>query len=609
MTRKGVVPATSGVPAGYTYLGQFTDHDLTRDADTPNLESITDDEGKVVNKRSPELDLDSVYGNGPDDKEDAKYYDPADRAKLRTGTSRGTNEPENDPVAGQDLHGADLPRTGSFSTEQNLSLADKRKPWIPESRNDENLIVAQIHAAFIRFHNHVVDTRFPGPGDYAKRFASARAEVTKHYQWMVRHDFLPRILDKAILDAAFAKAAHKPDEPFHMPLEFSVAAYRFGHSMVRGTYEWNRVFNSHAKLFGGEAIPGTLPLLFSFTGTSGTLSPGSPKDSEDPATTRLPTNWVADYRRLFDFPRAGYSDAFLKVAGKDFNFADRIDTVLTDPLSTLPLGSFGAAQSPKDAILRNLAYRNLLRATKLGLATGQQMAKKFGLAELNRDQIIKGAEHGTDLSSVLSDEQKTKLATHTPLWLYVLREAEFNKGRLTGVGGHIVADLFAKAIATAEYSIVKDSHWRPSLGLTAGTFTMPDLIHCAAGKDARQVSRLDAPAPRRDRSAEVNSTGTVGRLQNQSAQPNKPFPVPLEAEVRGVNGDLLPDARITFHVETGNAAFETSDGLRPRITAISDARGIATAPTLHAGDKPGDVTIAVINPKQETTRYKATITN
>ena len=73
---------------------------------------------------------------------------------------------------------------------------------IADERNDDNLAVAQTHLAFIRFHNRVVDT-LPASVPAALRFARARELVTKHYQWMIRSDYLPRICEETVLDDVF----------------------------------------------------------------------------------------------------------------------------------------------------------------------------------------------------------------------------------------------------------------------------------------------------------------------------------------------------------------------------------------------------------------------
>lgn len=513
------------VPAGFTYLGQFIDHDLTFDRTQAALGENVSVEA-LIQGRSPALDLDSLYGRGPDNPEDQKFY--VDGVRLRTGPTAATPFP--DAGANLDLATFDLPRAGVGS-----SKTDRRKAVIPDLRNDENLAVAQTHLAFIRFHNRMVDKLAAKGTPSSMLFAAARRRVVKHYQWMVVTDFLPRIVDRTILHDVFkngrkvfevipgredynklsyvvgaedAEAARphmwvRPGDMPTMPIEFSVAAYRVGHSMVRGAYQWNRVFRG-----GGPGPIATLGLLFNFSGTSGTLSPlpppspsAPPSDPDDPELgdfERLPTNWIADFRRLYNFGEAGRDD--LKVADAEFNVTKRIDTLLVDPLKLLPLGSFGsrnlADRPPQDQ--RNLAFRNLTRAQMVNLASGQQMAELMAacgvdVTPLTEDQIING-NGGADLSA-LSPEQKAELSRNTPLWFYALREAELNDGRLTGVGGRIVAEVFHRAIEGSQISILRQPWWRPSLGPDRNTFRMVDLLLFAFEGRADLLNPLGDAAP------------------------------------------------------------------------------------------------------------------
>ena len=150
MTAEGKQRDSSGptIPAGFTYLGQFVDHDLIMDNTAASLgENVT--VAELVQGRSPALDLDSLYGRGPHHPEDAKFY--SDAVRLKMGMTAKTPFPP-DGSANIDLTGFDLPRVGFGSTK-----AERRKALIPNHRNDENLAVAQTHLAFIRFHNAVVD--------------------------------------------------------------------------------------------------------------------------------------------------------------------------------------------------------------------------------------------------------------------------------------------------------------------------------------------------------------------------------------------------------------------------------------------------------------------
>src|SRR5437660_1013216 len=242
MTANGAQPDSTNpaIPAGFTYLAQFVDHDLTADKTAKALgENVTIDE--LIQGRSPALDLDSVYGRGPDNSEDIKFY--SDGIRLKTGKTAATTFP--DGRTNRDSDGFDLPRVGSGSTKRERRLA-----LIPDERNDENLVVAQVHLAFIRFHNRVVEHLANSGTPSADLFTKARELVVKHYQWMLRTDFLRRFVDNAILDDVFTNGRKVfetnplPGDTPTMPIEFSVAAYRFGHSLVRDGYEWNRVFNS-----------------------------------------------------------------------------------------------------------------------------------------------------------------------------------------------------------------------------------------------------------------------------------------------------------------------------------------------------------------------------
>ena len=224
---------TSDIPSGFTYLGQFIDHDLTFDKTNVMLGTHVAPTA-LLQARSPSLDLDSLYGAGPQDPESAKFYE-ADGMHLKTGTTEAI-----DGIAAKP--GFDLPR-GAGSTQK-----AKRKAIIPDPRNDENLAVAQTHCAMIRFHNRVLDT-LPASVPVAQRFATARELVTKHYQWMIKTDYLPRVCRPSAVNNVFNhgrkvfEVGATPTDVPTMPIEFSVAAFRLGHSMVRASYNWNKIFD------------------------------------------------------------------------------------------------------------------------------------------------------------------------------------------------------------------------------------------------------------------------------------------------------------------------------------------------------------------------------
>ncbi|MFF3482700.1 heme peroxidase family protein [Streptomyces sp. NPDC002701] len=490
-------PPGTPVPAGFTYLGQFVDHDLTLDRTQVGLgEPIPVEE--LLQGRSPALDLDSLYGMGPDHAGSARFYEPD--GHLRTGTSLGVPFPPDFPPANTDQKGFDLARAGETAGG---TRADQRAPLIPDPRNDENLAIGQLHLAFVRFHNRVVDRLAERGVPESRLFRSACDTVVKHYQWMLRTDFLPRVVDPEIVERVFTRGRRhfevpgrgRPGDLPTMPIEFSVAAYRFGHSMVRTAYQWNSVFRT-----GGDGGAATLGLLFRFSGTAGNLSVGNPADPnglsdlDDPNAgdnLRLPSNWIADFRRLFDFGEAGRDD--LVVPADEFNVAKRVDTLLVDPLAALPTGTFdGRGRPAPPPVQRNLAFRNLTRADMVELATGPQLAAQMRIAPLTEDQILRGA--GGAVLDGLSAEERELLVAHTPLWFYILREAEVNErhpGRLTGVGGTLVAEVFHRAMEGSRTSIVKHPGWRPSLpSHRRGAFTMTDLLLFAFEDDADLLNPL-----------------------------------------------------------------------------------------------------------------------
>jgi hypothetical protein len=446
------------VPAGYTYLGQFVDHDLTFDRTEVALgEDVTPAE--LVQGRSPRLDLDSLYGTGPANPASAPFYDD-DGLHLKTGNTIKIG-------ADTSKKGHDLPR-----------VAGQRTALIPDPRNDENLIVAQTHLAMIRFHNKVVDDLASVP--VAQRFRKARKQVTLHYQWLLRHDYLPRIVDPAVVDDVFTNGRKlvEPDaEPTAvptMPLEFSVAAFRLGHSMIRDSYNWNRRFPGTA---------GSLFYMFDFSGVGGSLG----------GELRLLSNWLTDWRRMFDFTAGGHAELAPPGGTDNVNLAKRIDTLLTDPLRNLPPGTFGGPLSiPFNDLRANLAFRNLVRAKMVKLATGPQMAQKLNnvgvpVTPLTKQQLLDG--NGGAAVTGLTAAQKDSLAAKAPLWFYILREAELNDGILTGVGARIVAETFHRAMQGSNFSIVRSKSFVPTLG-RGSTFEMTDLLLHAFDGDIKGLNPL-----------------------------------------------------------------------------------------------------------------------
>ena len=218
-----------GPSAGFTYLGQFIDHDLT--LDVTSLELAQPNAERIRNFRTPFLDLDQVYGGGPNLSPFLyEMHGPPGNERFLIGMT-GKRRSE----------GPDIP-----SSPDDLPRNAKGIALVGDPRQDENLIIAQLHVAFLKFHNRVMDEldkggkgKFQSVGPAgATRFEQARRLVTWHYQYIVLHEFLGAVIDQKVLEDVQRKCVAPADGSgsFQIPIEFSAAAFRFGHSMVRDTY-------------------------------------------------------------------------------------------------------------------------------------------------------------------------------------------------------------------------------------------------------------------------------------------------------------------------------------------------------------------------------------
>jgi nucleoid-associated protein YgaU len=446
-------PGDADLPAAYTYFGQFVDHDITfevQPADLPPTQSasiaVLLDENMTPlslehirnalrNFRTATVDLDSVYGL-------PAPRDPANGAKLLLGTvapvAAAGIPNERPPGKGDDN---DLPREPSGD-----DILHDRAALIGDPRNDENLIVAQLHVAFLKAHNALVDQ--------GRTFAEARRVLRQHHQHIVIHDFLKRVVaDPAIVDDIVEHGNRWYDalaEPFFMPLEFAVAAYRFGHTMVRDVYDFNLNFNTS----GPPAIPATLSLLFTFTALSGTTGFGN--------TDTVPENWIIQWEN------------FVEIDGTVRNRARKLDTKLADNLFKLH-NLRGDIEAPDDAA--RLAVRNLLRGYRLRLPTGQAIANLLGLPVLKPDEL-EAATASPEQVQVLRD---AGFLERTPLWYYLLAEAKAGGGlRLGPVGSTIVAEVLIGLVRRSDDSILRLPGWVPSLpSAVPGRFELADLLRFA----------------------------------------------------------------------------------------------------------------------------------
>ena len=396
--------------AGTTFLGQFIDHDITMDQGSPL--GVPTEPTTSKNNRTPALDLDSVYGGGP--LVSPQLYRTDDKAKFLV-ESGGQFE--------------DLPRS---PTTLQAALRDKR--------NDEHIIIAGLHAAFLLFHNSVVDRLRTGGADNV--FDEARRIVRWHYQWIVVHEFLPQLVGQALVDDVFAGGRkYYTSDIGYMPVEFQGAAFRVGHSMVRPSYR--------ANLAGDDGKP-----FFGFV-----FDTAQPEGADDPADlrggARAPRRFIG-WQTFFDF-----GDGEVKPN-------KRIDTRISTPLMTLP----GAAIRAFGNGPTSLPTRNLLRQVTWSLPSGQAIAKQIGVPALSKADLSELRSYSLDLER------------STPLWYYVLKEADVvEDGRRLGpVGGRIVAEVLIGLLQNDSASYVAAApNWRPTLPSTAGPgeFRMVDLLTVA----------------------------------------------------------------------------------------------------------------------------------
>jgi Animal haem peroxidase len=391
------------IPAGFTYLAQFVDHDIT--FDPTSKRDRRNDPHALVNFRTPRYDLDSVYGSGPTAQ--PYLYDDTDSTRLLVGRV-AEDAPD------------DLPRN-----QQGRAL-------IGDARNDENVIVGQLHLLFIKFHNAVVE-RLTGTVGGADLFEEAQRVVRWHYQWIVAHELLPVVVGADRAARALDRREHFTweHEPF-IPVEFSGAAYRFGHSLVRNQYGLRRL---PADPSAPRPRAKTLfPDLVGFTWLSGDL--------------------VIDWERFFvlDGLDGQVQPSFL------------IDTSLAKPLFDLP---HGGGELPR---------LNLERGRALGLPSAQEVAAAMAERPLPDEALL--------LDDRVPARVREALLGATPLWYYILCEAaHLEKGaRLGPVGGRIVAEVLVGLLEGDPSSYLsQEPTWRPTELETGGEFSMADLVKAAQG--------------------------------------------------------------------------------------------------------------------------------
>ena len=398
--------------AGQTFFGQFIDHDITLDATSAIGSRI--DPRNIRNIRTPNLDLDCVYGDGPE--ATPFLYSPDHEGFMLYGR-------EQNPI--------DLPRNC------------KGRALIGDPRNDENVIVSQVHGAFIALHN-ILMTIVEQDGPEAKQikqvvepgvrhevwadvvkpplmgFELVRRFIRLHYQWLVLHEFLPAFVDAHIIGQVLSVDPFGGKGPI-MPAEFSVAGYRFGHATVQPSYEFRQ---------------GVTKDLFDMLG----FGPRDP-DSD------------IEMARFFSTPTHAAQKA------------RAVGTSMAATLFELPPNVVGSGLEWRGVEIpieraRKLALRNILRdRTSIEVVSGQQAARELGLPELAAPDALQNFG-----------------ITKTPLWFYCLQEAqESGEGTLTGVGGTIVATVFARLLKNDPESILNFGGFVPWSGF-GQSFSMGGLM-------------------------------------------------------------------------------------------------------------------------------------
>lgn len=410
-------PNNATHPAGASFVGQFMDHDMT--FDVGSRLGVPTKPRRSRNGRVPTFDLDSVYGEGPFGS--LKLYDPSDRVKLRI-ESGGLFE--------------DVPRNAD------------RTAIIADPRNDENMIISGLQAAFIKFHNRAVDYVRSDGRTYRRLdpedvFEEARRLTTWHYQWMIVNEFLPLFIGPAMVTEILERGRrfYRPDEDEgFIPVEFQGGAYRFGHSMIRPSYRANLAGDNGQPFFALIFAPNQV---------------GVPDPADLSGGARAPRRFIG-WQTFFDF-----RDGEVKPN-------KRIDTTLSTPLFDLPLPTIAGFTLGSST---SLPQRNLLRQITWELPSGQSIAREMRVPALTPTDLedLRGLGVGFESS--------------TPLFYYVLREAHLATSGLTlgPVGARIVGEVILGLLQTDSHSYLSARRsWRPVLptrsGQVTGDFRMVDFL-------------------------------------------------------------------------------------------------------------------------------------
>ncbi|WP_230534411.1 peroxidase family protein [Microvirga roseola] len=467
----GGSPSDSTMPPILTYWGQFLGHELTARTEResaitsvvnahPPVSSSTV-ETQLRNARSPRFDLDGVYGGSPIGAGITTdvvtvisgMRHPKHANKMRVGTATDPGPLPDDLDEHRDLsryvqvqasvRDATLRLAQASMGEEEFkkfSSGLDQRALIGDFRNDENLVLAQFHVSVLRFHNKAVDFLASRKTGWLSDFASAQLLTRLHYQWLIVEGYLKGVCEPAVVNRVLQeRASHffrfraEFDERRQntrlgnaLPLEFSVAAFRFGHSMVRALYDYNKNF--------GRSPDGVLPntsldTLFKFTGGGGSLA----------ETKRLPKNWVVDWARFVGVAPHDGTD------GQPARFARKIDTAIAPALGNM-VHEGNEPDVGTKALFKHLARRNLRRGYNMRLATGQALhnyLRQRGALETDPISDVSALFAAKPALRDFLKNTQSGLHERTPLWFYLLAEAEASGGnRLGELGSWLVASTF-----------------------------------------------------------------------------------------------------------------------------------------------------------------------
>ena len=484
---------TIPVPAAFTYFGQFMNHDISapmggllrNTAGVPPVGIIGTlepaglakdwralDIGPILehflNEHESPLNLASLYCDGPDSDDDEvkALYNPDHTFKLGTTVELPPKSFEDDKVNPQSVvyaRGApDIPRwpeppkdgdPNARNTRRPVPPKD-RKPMIADQRNDGNLILSQMHLAFMLVHKKAIEAYTKSGTSSANRFGEARQLVTLHYHWLILNDYLPALLSKTVLKKPLSQwgSAGEPllDKAGSVPMEFTTAAFRFGHSMVGRVYDYNANFGQNGVIKPEGA---TLRDLFNFT------SHGNMGNSDDPPLS-LPNHWVIDWERLTRTLPAGKTQSGVpgQAEGIDFDIAP----TMLDHASNAQVERHGS-----------ILFRNLVRGFHRRIPFGQTLAlacwgKDHQL--LSEDQILDALterrEPRATREKLKATAKELGFITHTPAWLYFLCESKAieHSERVGPTASKIIAATIVGLMRHNPNSVLnyKGGGWHPS---------------------------------------------------------------------------------------------------------------------------------------------------